>query len=74
MGTKAKTESKTKKTSKPVNAVKTKKTESKKSIPGEDEIRVKAKEIYTERIGRGEHGTPESDWLKAEKLLKNSKK
>jgi len=75
MGTsKTKTVSKTKKTSKPGKTVKSKKVESKKSIPGEEEIREKAKEIYFERISRGEYGTPESDWIKAEQLLKNSKK
>lgn len=75
MGTsKTKVVSKTKKTSEPGKTVKSKKVESKKSIPGEEEIREKAKEIYFERISRGEHGTQESDWLKAEQLLKNSKK
>jgi hypothetical protein len=75
MGTsKTKAESKTKKNSAPKKAVKSKKTESKKSIPGEEEIREKAREIYFERITRGEHGTPESDWMKAEELLKSSKK
>jgi hypothetical protein len=75
MGTsKTKAESKTKKSSAPKKTVKSKKTESKKSIPGEEEIREKAREIYFERITRGEHGTPESDWLKAEQLLKSSKK
>jgi hypothetical protein len=75
MGTpKAKAAGKTKKTSDSGNVVRSKITESKKSIPGEEEIREKAKAIYIERIGRGEHGTPESDWLRAEKLLKDSKK
>jgi hypothetical protein len=75
MGTsKTKAESKTKKSSAPKKTVKSKKIESKKSIPGEEEIREKAREIYFERITRGEHGTPESDWLKAEQLLKSSKK
>ena len=75
MGTsKTKAVSKTKKTSAPGKTVKSKKVESKKSIPGEEEIREKAKEIYFERISRGEYGTPESDWIKAEQLLKNSKK
>jgi len=30
----------------------------------------KAREIYYERIARGEHGTPEDDWREAEALLK----
>jgi hypothetical protein len=38
--------------------------------PSKEEIRLKAKEIYHERIARGEHGTAEDDWLKAEHLLK----
>jgi hypothetical protein len=71
---KTKAVSKTKKTSASVKVVKSKKTESKKILPGEEEIREKAKEIYLERIALGEHGTPESDWLKAEQLLKDKKK
>jgi hypothetical protein len=39
-------------------------------VPGDDEIRQKAQEIYNDRISRGEAGTPEEDWLKAEKLLR----
>ena len=42
--------------------------------PREEEIREKAKEIYLERIARGEHGTSMDDWAKAEKLLKEGKK
>jgi hypothetical protein len=45
-----------------------------KSAPAEDQIRKKAEEIYFERIARGEHGTAEDDWHKAEQLLKGSKK
>lgn len=62
----------TAKTKKTVSASKTtaaKRTKTSRSLPKEDEIRVKAQEIYHERISRGEHGTPEGDWLKAEKLL-----
>ena len=40
--------------------------------PTEEQIRRKAEEIYHERIARGEHGTPEDDWHKAEALLKGS--
>jgi hypothetical protein len=40
-----------------------------KKMPAEDEIREKAREIYYERIARGEHGTPEDDWREAEELL-----
>lgn len=40
-----------------------------KIMPGEDQIREKAREIYFERIARGEHGTAEDDWREAEELL-----
>ena len=70
--TKAKTVSKPKKTSDAVKTVKQKKVTSAKNVPGEDEIREKAREIYYERIARGEHGTPEGDWREAEQLLKGS--
>ena len=53
-------------------AVKSKKVTTTKSGPSEEEIREKAKEIYQERIARGEHGTKEDDWLKAEELLRSS--
>lgn len=62
--------SKTRKTSGTDKTLKTTKVSSGKSVPTEDEIRNKAKEIYYERIARGEHGTPESDWHEAEELLK----
>jgi len=45
-----------------------------KSAQSEDQIRAKALELYNERVLRGEHGTAESDWLKAEKLLTGKKK
>lgn len=70
--TKAKTVSKPKKTSDVAKTVKPKKAVSAKFVPGEDEIREKAREIYYERIARGEHGTPEGDWREAEELLKGS--
>ena len=41
-----------------------------KHVPAEEEIRIKAQEIYNERIARGEHASAEDDWLKAEKLLR----
>ncbi len=41
-----------------------------KAGPTEDEIREKAREIYYERMARGEHGTPEDDWHEAESILK----
>jgi hypothetical protein len=63
---------KTKKTSDAGKTLKKKKVTSAKYVPGEDEIREKAREIYYERISRGEHGTPEGDWREAEELLKGS--
>lgn len=71
---KAKTISKPQKTPETGKEVTSKKVTLIKSGPGEEEIREKAKEIYHERIARGEHGTPENDWIKAEQLLKGSKK
>jgi RAB protein geranylgeranyltransferase component A len=41
-----------------------------KNVPSEEEIREKAREIYYERISRGEKGTPEGDWKEAEELLR----
>ena len=64
--------SKPKKTSEAGKTVKSKKVTISKSEPGEEEIREKAREIYYERIARGEHGTAESDWLEAEELLRGS--
>jgi hypothetical protein len=69
--TKTKTVSKPKKASTAAKPTK-KKTASPKNVPGENEIREKAREIYFERIARGEHGTPESDWREAEELLMGS--
>ena len=70
--TKEKTVSKPKKTSAAGKTVKKKKVTTGKIVPGEDQIREKAREIYYERISRGEHGTPEGDWREAEELLKGS--
>jgi len=47
-----------------------KKVNTPKTAPTEDDIRKKAEEIYRERIARGEYGTAEDDWHKAEKILK----
>jgi hypothetical protein len=41
--------------------------------PTELEIRLKAEELYRERIAKNIPGTQESDWLKAEKILKGLK-
>ena len=71
---KAKVAGRPKKTSETKKAVKSKKVSTSKSEPGEAEIREKAKEIYHQRIARGENGTPLDDWFKAEDLLKGSKK
>jgi hypothetical protein len=68
--TKAKTISKPKKTSTAAKTTTKKKAAPAKYVPSEDEIREKAREIYYERISRGEHGTPEADWHEAEELLK----
>ena len=35
----------------------------------EEDIREKAKEIYLQRVERGEDGTAETDWLEAEKYF-----
>lgn len=53
-------------------AAKTTKTTKAKPITEED-IRKKAEEIYNARLVSGEEGTPESDWLNAEKALKAKK-
>ena len=70
---KAKAISKQKKISEAGEAVKSKKVTTSKSGPSEEEIREKAKEIYHQRIDRGEHGTALDDWHKAEELLRGSK-
>lgn len=44
------------------------------SGPWEEVIREKAEEIYYQRIKRGEYGTAEDDWFKAEEYLKDSAK
>jgi len=67
---KAKTTGMSKKTVVTAAAAKKTKKPTTKSIPDENEIRLKAQEIYHERIFRGENGTAEDDWMKAERLLK----
>jgi hypothetical protein len=59
-----------KKTTANGKTAKTRKASPGKYIPSEEEIREKAREIYFERIARGEHGTPEDDWGEAEELLR----
>jgi hypothetical protein len=68
--TKTKTVSKPKKTTEAGKTTKTKKVAAAKYTPTEEEIREKAREIYYERIARGEHGTAEADWREAEELLR----
>jgi hypothetical protein len=70
--TNAKAAIKPKKTTDAGKALKSKKVASGKYVPSEEEIREKAREIYYERIARGEHGTPEADWREAEELLRGS--
>jgi hypothetical protein len=67
---KTKTTVKGKKTASAPKAEKTRRVSVTQSRLNDDEIRLKAQEIYNERITRGEHGTAEDDWLSAEKLLK----
>ena len=69
---KAKPVSKPKKASDAGKTIKKNKVTSGKNVPSEEDIREKAREIYYERISRGEHGTPEGDWREAEELLKGS--
>ncbi len=69
---KAKVTSKPKKTSGTRAAVKEKRVPARKSMPTEDEIRIKAQEIYNQRISHGEYGNALDDWRKAEELLRNS--
>ena len=64
-----KTVSQPKKATSAGKTTKAKKASPVKYVPSEEEIREKAREIYFERIARGEHGTPESDWREAEELL-----
>ncbi len=58
---------------KPAAAAKTTKTTKAKPAISEEDIRKKAEEIYNARLASGEEGTPESDWLNAEKALKGKK-
>ncbi len=56
-----------------VKSTKTTKTATKKAVT-EADIRAKAEEIYQARVAAGVEGTPEGDWLAAEKALKAGKK
>jgi hypothetical protein len=68
--TKSKTTGSTKKTTGTSGVTKVKKAVAGKSEPTEDQIRLKAEEIYHQRIGSGEYGTAQDDWHKAEKILR----
>lgn len=59
-----------KKTTEKPAAAKTAKTTKAKPAITEEDIRKKAEEIYNARMVSGEAGTPESDWMNAEKALK----
>ena len=72
--TKTQTTSKGKNPSAATEISKTEKGTTLKSAPSEYEIRAKAQEIYNDRLTRGEHGSAESDWIKAEKLLRDKKR
>jgi hypothetical protein len=41
--------------------------------PSEAQIREKAQEIYNQRMVRGEYGTEQDDWQRAEEMLMNAK-
>jgi len=69
---KSKVISNPKKTSKDGEKVRNKKVTPIVSRPSEEEIREKAKEIYLQRIERGEQGTAIDDWHKAEEFLRGS--
>ncbi len=51
--------------------VKARKASSGKAEPTEDQIRLKAEELYYERISSGVWGTADDDWQKAEKILRD---
>lgn len=71
---KTKTNSKSMKASETAGAAKKSNVTASNYEPGKEEIRIKAKEIYLERLARNEKGTSEDDWHKAERLLKGAKK
>jgi len=54
------------------NTAKIKKDTSEKSPISHDDIRVKANEIFLQRIERGVYGTAENDWAEAEKFFRES--
>jgi len=74
MATKKTTVKKTKEAATSAKKTGSRKVTARKYQPTEDEIRRKAEEIYHERIARGEYGTAEDDWHKAETILKGTSK
>jgi hypothetical protein len=68
----SKTNSKSGNSSKEAETVKSKKVTASISLPHEEEIRERAREIYHQRVERGEHGTPENDWFDAENYLRET--
>lgn len=74
MATKKTITSKTRKPAAPKKTTTARKPAAKKTSISEEDIRRKAEEIYYERVARGDHGSPEEDWVQAEKLLKAGKK
>jgi hypothetical protein len=63
-------------TEKPAAAktAKTTKTTAAKPAITEEDIRKKAEEIYQARVAAGTEGTPEGDWIAAEKALNVGRK
>jgi hypothetical protein len=57
----------------PAKTSRTRKAPVVKHEPTEEEIRARAREIYNERVGRGEFGSPEDDWFRAVESLKGKK-
>ena len=75
MATKKVTPAVAKTTTKKVAAKKAPAAKTTKAKPAitEEDIRKKAEEIFNARVASGEEGSPEGDWLKAEKALKAGK-
>lgn len=51
----------------------TSQTASRKKKISQEQIRERAREIYEDRMAKGIQGNSDSDWLQAEKELKNNK-
>jgi hypothetical protein len=66
------TRSKSKKNSEVKDSVKRKRIKVSTPSLSEEAIRRKANEIYLQQMERGESGTAENDWIKAEILLESS--